>query len=135
MNHSFKRPVLPPKCSLATLSKGHKQQIIKDISELQKPHTCQEDNNSESILVNHYLNQHDGLNANRARQETVVDTEELEELNYLANKSVFLFGFSGETLESLILGKFSKTYLCFYRRSISVYNYNMLRGSEDIQYI
>lgn len=109
MNHSFKRPVAPPKFNLGTTSKGNTQPIAKDIVKLSKarPSTSKQHDNTENHLVNQYLNQSDGVTGPKKRLEPAVDTDDLLDLDYFANKTVFLFGFSGETLDSLILGTYA----------------------------
>lgn len=109
MNHSFKRPAVPPKFSLPTTSKGDEQSIANDIIQLPKPSTSKQQENTESHLVKQYLHQHNKTKEppqmNVSRPPIAVDTDDLEELDYLATKSVFLFGFpAGERLDSLILG-------------------------------
>ncbi|XP_063704321.1 DNA topoisomerase 2-binding protein 1 [Culicoides brevitarsis] len=103
MNHSFKRPVVPPKLNLAPTNQAEES---NDTGKVKKSveSTSKDQTDAESNFVKQYLCQQEKpLNAPEVKLDTNIDTEDLEELNYLADKTVFLFGFAGETLESLIL--------------------------------
>lgn len=119
MNHSFKRPAMPPKPTTSGASSNNHQETPKQPASLMKTSRVLnfvKDGENENDLMSQYLEEQPDKNiepqtsqiqmTEESEIDTEVNTEDIDKLNFLQDKTIFLFGFKESEEQILVDGEF-----------------------------